>query len=256
LERLKSLGNGLIIILLLLGTAVVAVVWPLIAQSLNFAGFGSLFGGATRPPVSPAPIVINIPAPLAPMVGMNELVLQGFVAFAALAGMVVVSVVAVGLVITLLMRLGGKFTTQVAADEGYQTHVASLEAKDKEKLKVKRENQPASAPPDGYIYGLDVVSYSLVILFFVLLIGSLAYGLMSTSGEIMLFGQVFTSSWPILVILSGITLLMLAWRVRSERLQAIADKDNDPIPWDFIAVLVLGLLVVGVGLGLMLFLNQ
>ncbi|MCZ7667597.1 MAG: hypothetical protein M5U34_10465 [Chloroflexi bacterium] len=50
MERIKSLGNWLIILLLLIGTAVFAVVWPLFAQSLNFGGFGNIFGGATRPP--------------------------------------------------------------------------------------------------------------------------------------------------------------------------------------------------------------
>ena len=256
MERLKSLGNGLIIIILLVGTAVVAVIWPLIVQSLNLSGFSTLFGGATRPATSPAPIVITIPEPVASMVGMNELVLQGFVAFAVLAAIVIGSVVAAGLVITILMRLGGKFTGQVAESKDYQEHVAALETKEKETLKVKREKQPSPHQPEGYVYGLDKISYSLIILFFVALSAFLFYALISPSGAITLFGQTFYTGLPLLLIFLGITIPLLAWRVRQSRLSAVADTDNDPIPWDFIAVLVLGLLVVGVGLGLMLFINR
>jgi uncharacterized membrane protein YqjE len=256
LERLKSLGNGLIIIILLLVTAVVAVIWPLIAQSLNFAGFGSLFGGATRPPISPALIVITIPEPIASMVGTNELVLQGFIAFATLAAIVIGSVVAVGLGITILMRLGGKFTSKVAEDKEYQQHVAALEAKEKETLKAKREKNPEPRQPEGHVYGLDTISYSLLVLFFVTVFAVLVYVLAAPSGEFNLFGQTFNSMLPILVVLFIITIPLLAWRVRQSRLDAIADSDNNPIPWDTIAVWVLGLLVVGIGIGLMLYINS
>ena len=256
MERLKSLGNGLIIIILLVGTAVVAVIWPLIVQSLNLSGFSTLFGGATRPATSPAPIVITIPEPVASMVGMNELVLQGFVAFAVLAAIVIGSVVAAGLVITILMRLGGKFTGQVAESKDYQEHVAALDTKEKETLKAKREKQTEPHQPEGYVYGLDTISYSLIILFFVALLASLVYALGSPTGELTLFGQTFYTGWPLLLIFLGITIPLLAWRVRQSRLSAVADTDNNPIPWDFIAVLVLGLLVVGVGLALMLFINR
>lgn len=258
MERLKSLGNGLIIIILLVVTAVVAVIWPLIVQSLNFSGFGTLFGGATRPAISPAPIVITIPEPVASMsmVNMNELVLEGFVAFAVLAAIVIGSVVVAGLIITVFMRLGGKFTGQVAESKDYQEHVAALDTKEKETLKAKREKQPDPHQPEGYVYGLDKISYSLIILFFVALLASLFYALISPSGAITLFGQTFYTGLPILLIFLGITIPLLVWRVRQSRLSAVADTDKDPIPWDFIAVLVLGLLVVGVGLGLMLFINR
>jgi len=255
-ERIKSLGNGLIIIVLLLGTAVVAVVWPLIVQSLNFDSVGSLFGGATRPSTETAPIVITIPEPVASMIGMNELVLQGFVAFAALAAIVIGSVVAVGIVITIFMRLGGKFTGKVAEDEEYQKHVIALEGKEKETLKAKRESAPDPHKPEGYVYGLDPVSFSLAVLFFVAALAALVYGLAAPTGEIMMFGQTFNTMLPILVILFVITIPLLAWKVRRSRLDAIAENDGAPIPWDFIAVLILGLLVVGVGIGLMIFINR
>jgi len=238
---------------LLIGTAVFAVVWPLFAQSLNFGGFGNIFGGATRPPVTTAPIVITVPAPMVGVVGANELVFAGLAAFAVLAAIIVGSVVAVGLIITLLMRLGGKFTTQVAESEAYQTHVSALEQKETEKLKAKRERQPATPESENYVYGLDPISYSLLILFFVAVAASLMYELVFTSGEITLFGQTFYSGLPLLLVSFIITIPLLAWRVRRQRLEAVAEKDNGPIPWDFIAILVLGLLVVGVGMGLMLY---
>ena len=135
-------------------------------------------------------------------------------------------------------------------------HSINLETKEKETLKVKREKQPSPHQPEGYVYGLDKISYSLIILFFVALSAFLFYALISPSGAITLFGQTFYTGLPLLLIFLGITIPLLVWRVRQSRLSAVADTDNDPIPWDFIAVLVLGLLVVGVGLGLMLFINR
>lgn len=256
MERIKSLGSLLIIIIIMIALAVVTVIWTSVVQSLDFSGLGSLFGGATRPPTSPSPIVITIPEPIASMVGMNELVLQGFVAFAALAAIVIGSVVVAGLVITILMRLGGKFTSKVSEDEAYQKHVVALEAKQKETLKAKRENAPDPHKPEGYVYGLDPVSFWLLVLFFVTALAALIYALAAPTGEIMMFGQMFNTMLPILVVLFVITIPLLAWKVRRSRLDAIAENDGAPIPWDFIAVLILGLLVVGVGIGLMIFLNS
>ena len=255
MERIKSLGNGLIIILLLLGTAVVAVICPLIAQSLNFSGIGSLFGGAARPATSPAPIIIPLPEPVASAVGMSALILEGFAAFAALFAIVVSSVIIAGIIITVLMRLGDKFTARVIKSEDYQAHVAALAEKEKEKTNTIREKQPDPKKPESYIYGLDPISYSLVILFFVAVFAILVYGLVSATGEIVVLGQIFYSFVPILVVLFVITIPLLAWRVRRHRLDAIAETDNNPAPWDFIAVVILGLSVVGIGIGLMLFLN-
>jgi hypothetical protein len=228
----------------------------MIVGSLNLGSIGSFLSGPTRPSTELTPIVFPIPEPIASAVGMNELVLQGFVAFAALAAIVIGSVVVFGLLITLLMRLGGRFTSEVAEDEEYQTHVANLEAKEKETLKAKRESAPDPSKPEEHVYGLDPLSFSLLVLFFVGTLAALIYGLVSPTGEITLFGQTFNSVLPILLILFIITIPLLAWRVRRSRLDAIVDNDNASIPWDFIAVLITGLLVVGVGLGIMLYINN
>jgi hypothetical protein len=258
LERLKSLGSILILILVLIVLALVAVIWPMIMESLDLGGMGvgSFLGGPTRPSTEQVPIVFPIPEPIASVVGMNELVLQGFVAFAALAAIVIGSVVVFGLIITLLMRLGGRFTTEVAESEDYQEHVAALETKEKETLKTRRESAPEPSKPEAHGYGLDPLSFSLLVLFFVAMLAALIYGLVSPTGEIILFGQTFNSMLPILLILFVITIPLLAWQARRNRLDAIAENDNASIPWDFIAVLITGLLVVGVGLGIMLYINN
>lgn len=258
MERLKSLGSILVLILILIALALVAVIWPMIVESLNFAGVGSFFGGAARPATETAPIVIPIPEPIASAIGMNELVLQGFVAFAALAAIVIGSVVIFGLIITLLMRLGGKFTGEVAEDEEYQKHVANLETKEKETLKVKRGAAPAPNQPEGYVYGLDPMSFSMLVLFFMAMLGVLVATFGPETVDVTLFGNVYpvSTSMLTLFVLSVITIPVLVWRVRRSRIDAIADKDYAPIPWDFIAVLITGLLVVGVGLGIMLYINR
>jgi hypothetical protein len=167
---------------------------------------------------------------------------------------VVVTVFVTGLIITILMKLGDKFTTKIKASDEYQAHAAALEQKEKETLKTKREAHPEPTPSHNRPYTLDPLSFSLLILFFVAVFAILSYSLIAPTGEYMLFGATFYTGMPILVLFLVVTIPLLAWRVRRNRLDAVAETDYSPIPWDFIAVLVTGLLVVGVGVGLMLYL--
>ncbi len=259
MERLKSLGSILILILVLAALALVTVIWPAVAESLNFDGFGSLFGGATRPPVEKVPLVIAVPEPVATLTNMNALPpMSGIVVFAVIAAIVVGSVVVFGLLITLFLKSGDKFTSRVAADEAYQKQVAALETREKDNLKTKREAAPAPNKPKGFVYGLDPLSFSLIILFFVALIAALIAAFSADNVEIVIGENVhYVSTLPLtILVLFVITIPVLAWRGRRSRLEAVAETDYASIPWDMIVVLITGLLVVGVGLGLMLLLNR
>jgi TRAP-type C4-dicarboxylate transport system permease small subunit len=134
----------------------------------------------------------------------------------------------------------------------------ALETKEKETLKAKREKQPEPHQPEGYVYGLDPISFSLVTLFFMAVLAVLVAALGSDTVQLTIRDNVYYVSTFLLtlLVLFVITIPILAWRVRRSHLDAIADTDKGPIPWDFIAVLVMGLLVVGVGIGLMLFINR
>jgi uncharacterized membrane protein (DUF106 family) len=94
-----------------------------------------LFGGASRPFVPPAPIVITFSEAIASQA--SELVFSGAAAFTFLLVVVVASVLVAGVIITVLMKLGDKFTVKVAASDKYQSHVAALGKKKRSKQNAR-----------------------------------------------------------------------------------------------------------------------
>ncbi|MBK8988530.1 MAG: hypothetical protein IPM39_21080 [Chloroflexi bacterium] len=254
MNKSESARNWLIILALLIVTGVVTAVWPLLSLNLGISfGFGP-----NRPSVEQPGIVFPVPAFLVEQLG-TQLTLssfQVFVAFVVILVSVVITTLVVGAILSFLIRALSKSATAVTTGETYQKATASLDKRQQEKLAAHRARSPKPNAPGGYTYQLDPVSFSLVILLFVALVGTLLYAEFAPSGEFVLFGQTFSTATPILIILFVITIPILAWRVRGHRLTAVAEKDHAPIPWDFIAVLVAGLLIVGVGVGLMMFLNN
>lgn len=252
LNKTESLRNWLVILALLIVTGIITAVWPLLDLGISI-GFGP-----TRPPVEQPTVSFPVPALLTAQLG-TEIALNSTQLFLAFIGMLVfalVSIVVVGFIISFLVRQLEKSATAVANSDTYQNHVAALDKREQEKIKAVRESHAAPHTPKEYIYHLDPISLSLIVLFFVALLGTLIYSELAPTGQFVLFGQTFNSSLPILIILFAITIPLLVWRARREHLLAIPAKDSAAIPWDFIAVLVTGLLIVGVGLGFMLFINN
>ena len=255
LNKTESLRNWLVILALLIVTGIVTAVWPLLDLGISI-GFGP-----TRPPVEQPAVSFPVPAFLAAQFSQlgTEIVLNSTQLFIAFMGMLVFalgSIVVVGFILSFLVRQLEKSATAVANNDAYQNHVAALNKREQEKIKAVRESHATPHTPKEYIYHLDPISLSLIVLFFVALLGTLIYSELAPTGQFMLFGQTFNSSLPILIILFAITIPLLVWRARRKHLIAILATDSAAIPWDFIAVLVTGLLIVGVGLGLMLFINN
>ena len=251
MNKTESVRNWLILLVILIATGIVTAVWPLLNLNLDLA----IGAGPTRPPVEESALVIPVPPMLSTTLG-SEIVLSGVQVFGVFVGLLIfalVSIVVVGFILSFLIRSLSKSATAVAANETYQTHAAALEKREQEKLKSLRESHAKPNNPEAYVYSLDSISLSLIILLFVGLIGTLIF---SEWGPLSLFGLTIDSRLSTLIILFVLTIPLLAWRVRKQRLLAIAQEDNAPIPWDFIAVLVAGLLIVGVGLGLLLFISN
>jgi len=256
LNKTESVRNWLIILVVLIATGVLTAVLPLL--NLNLTPNLAIGGGATRPPVGEHTLVIHVPTFLAGTFG-SQIVLTSFQVFAVFAGLLVValgSIVVVGLILSFLIRLLSKSVTAVSTSESYQANVATLDKREQDKLKNIRESHAKPNAPADYVYHLDPLSLSLIILFFVALVGTLLYSELAPTGEFVLFGQTISSRLSVIIALFIITIPVLAWQVRRQRLLSIAQRDDAPIPWDFIAVLVAGLLIVGIGLGLLLFINS
>ncbi len=246
MNRTESLRNWLIILALLLVTGVVTAVWPLFNISLNF-------GGPSRPATEQPVVTLPIPTFLAGALGSEIDVNVGLLL--AVTAVVIVSVAVVGVIVTAMVVGLNRSATAMAGSKTYQENVANLNKREQEKIKQAREAGIPPHAPGKHIYHLDPFSLSLIILLFVIAVGTLFYVIVFPEGSFTLFGITFASAWPIILILFAITIPLLFWRVRRHRLEAVLQKDNAPIPWDFFAVLITGLIVVGVGLGVVLFIN-
>lgn len=256
MNRTESLRNWIVILVLLIATGVITAVWPLINAAFDISFDLGL--GSSRPPVETEPVVVPIPPPLAELLDTNEIVMTSagvFLAFIAFFVVVLVSVVVTGAIITFLIRMLDKSATAVAASEKYQQGVVALDKMTKEKIQQKRSQSPKPNEPRDYVYQLDPLSFSLIILLFVGSLATLVYSLLVTTGEFSLFGLTLDSRGAVMLLFMLLAIPILALLVRRRRLEAIPQKDYAPIPWDFIAVLITGLLIVGVGLGLMLWLS-
>lgn len=259
MNRTESLRNWIVILALLIATGVLTAVWPLINSALNISF--SLGSGSTRPPVEssvtvvvPAPLV-GLPVPFGEPLGAQIVMTQGqiFLAFMVFLLIIMVSVVVVGVVISFLIRSLDKSATAVVASDDYKQSVAALEKQEKERIQQLRAQSPKPNQPDNYIYHLDPLSLSLMVLFFVGSVATLIYSLIVSSGELTLLGLTLDSRISVLLFFMLLTLPLLVWRIRRHRLEAVLETDNAPIPWDFIVIVITGLLIVGVGLGVMLF---
>lgn len=252
MNRTESLRNWFVILALLIATGVITAVWPLISSALNISlNIGS---GSSRPPVESS-VVVVVPAPLVGQLGSQIEMTQTeiFLAFLAFFLVVLVSVVVVGFIISFLIRSLDKSATAVTTNDSYQKSVAALEKQEKERIQQLRAQAPKPNQPEGYVYQLDPVSLSWIVLFFVGAVATLIYSLVVSSGEITLLGLTIDSRISVLLFFMLITLPILALLVRRRRLDAVRETDNAPIPWDFIAILTTGLLIVGIGLSVMLF---
>lgn len=247
LSRSESWKMWLAIIAILLFFGFLAAIWPLTS---GFAGSSS---GGIR--LEPETIVVTIP----PIPGLMEgrvIVLNGLVAFAIIAVLVIGSVVITGLILGGLNVLLSKQATKVNNSKKFQERNGTLQQREKEKLAQKQEGRNA-APSQQHDYSRwAVVATSMAILMFAIFLGLLFSATLFPSGQITEQDQVINIAGVIAGAFFLVTLFILLLRMNPRRLAAVDETDRDGIPWDTIAIVLLGILVVGLGVGLVVFLNR
>ena len=249
LSRSESWKTWAVIIAILLFSGFVAAIWPLIT---SFGGGSS--GGIT---FEPETIVITIPPlPIPGLDGGQVITLNGLVAFAIIAVLVIGVVLVVGLILGGLNVLLSKQATKVNNSEKFQERNAALQQREKEKLVQKQEGR-AAAPSQQHDYSRwAVVATSLAILMFAVFMGLMVAATLFPSGQITEQDQIINIAGIITGAFFLVTLFILLLRMNPRRLASIDETDLDGIPWDTIAIVLLGVLVVGLGIGLVVFLNR
>ena len=249
----QAVRNALILLAILVGTAVVTALWPLITAP------GAGVSGASSPLLAEVePIHLALPF-------LPEMELNPFVAIGLLAAIIIGPIVVIGGAIAFLLRLADKTTAEVVESESYKESVSTLEQREKERLQQMREGRVTTPMPDHQMPRWTVASNALIVVMFVVFFALMINQAFQPDSEVVLESETLLTRLfghgPILntrsltlvtaVVVAGI---ISALTLRARRIYALNDTDNKSVPWDFIIVLMTGLLVVGLGLGIMVWL--
>jgi len=254
----ESWRNWAIIFALLIATGLITALWPALTTNLlerDAAGTGA----ATRVPVEVHPIELDIPALSLPGVGQvggETLEISPFLAVAALTGLIIGAVVLMGVPLAFIYVLLDRQRDRVVVSKEFQEKQAVLEKREKERLKRMSEGRTIMPKPEHRMPTWSALSTALIILLFVIFFGMVINYTFIPHGELVLDGdRVINSAVPIVGGLALVTLVVLAWYLRPQRIEAVDASDSGSIPWDFIAVLITGLIMIGIGIGVIVILN-
>lgn len=249
MSRSETWKMWAMIFAILLFSGFMAAIWPLVS---SFGGDSS--GGIT---FEPETIIITIPPlPIPGLDGGQVITMNGLVAFAIIATLVIGVVLAVGLILGGLNVLLSKQATKAKNSEKFQERNAALQQREKEKLAQKQEGRAAAASQQNDYSRWAVVATSSAILMFAIFMGLLVAATLFPSGQITEQDQIINIAGIIAGTFFLVTLFILLLRMNPRRLASIDETDRDGIPWDTIAIVLLGVLVVGFGIGLVVFLNR
>lgn len=230
----KTVG---LLVILVVAFGVLSAVWPSLVGRLGQSGEAA--DGVSLPSLETRdPGVLTVPL-------IDEPVNQWVV----LAGMVVITLVFLGMVATALLGffyLSSRQVTAVKEDSGYRTAVAAMESANKAFVKQTLTARPPTPIPPLERPRWSAISTALVIAFLSLVVGTLIWA--SFYPEDSLTGWAL-GSFVVGGLVSGLLL-------NANRLRAAERTDNDAIPWGLIWVVFTGVIVLGIGVGLIIWVRS
>lgn len=245
------LQNWIPLIAILLLGGLLTAVWPVLV---------STGAESTAVSIPNEAEVIHLPFS-APLFGEEVTSVQ---ALGLLAGVVVAPVLVVSGVLALIFSFAANQTIAATNTDEYKVQVAALEKRSNEQIKLMRQGRTTDPEPSHKMPRWVTFSTAFMILFIVSFAAMLVNVVFYPTNEMAnpfpalpYFGHptLITSAYLMVGIPFLVTLLFLAWRLRSQKIFAVDATDNGAIPWDVIWVIISGLLVVGLGIGLIVYLN-
>lgn len=242
--------------------AVVTAVWPVLADAFSLPSLSFGGGSSTPLPYEPEPISLEaMKASLAasPLSGVAESVpdeISPFVGLAIVTAVTFGAIIVVGGGLAFITRLLSNIRENTLGTEAYQQHQTALEQRNNEQIKQMRDGRTTDPQPSHKMPRWSVVSNTLIALMFVGLATMVYVRNFIPEGYIVNEdGQFVTVTGPVFLALALLTLVIVGWRLRPQKIDAVDATDYGRIPWDFIAVLVTGLIMLGLGIGIMAYLN-
>ena len=249
--------------------------WALVAVLLIFAGVASAIvpfildqidsSSQSETVVESQPNVTTIDVSQLPFIG-EVLVEIPFIAdniqgqpitqaqaFGIAFGIVLVSVGALGLLLTIPIVVYSGVLSKVYADEEFKASETELENKQKNLLKdIQQAQPPAEATDPSRLARYKVNSFVFLIVLLVL-ITSFTVTIIYLNDTTWSFGSLQVSAAFIVnlvVVLLSLLILYLVLRRRDPMELDSEEMDSKPVNWGTIWVIVTGLLIVGIGTGL------
>jgi hypothetical protein len=168
-------------------------------------------------------------------------------------GIVLISVGALGVLITGITLLLSKLVIKVYADDSYQESTTKLEQQRKDSIKTMGTERPIAEPaePERQARGsMLVFAFIVVVLVWVT---SILVGFGMFRGETVSIANFEIDAIALISLISVlITIIVLYFFLRHRdpiELES-PESDNNPVNWGAIWVIVTGMLIVGLGTGL------
>ena len=246
--------------------ALVTAVWPALANTLELPSFGG--GPSTTVPYEVEPIhleALKTTLAAGPLSSVAEAIpdtISPLVGILAVAGAIIGLVVVVGGGLGFVVKLLSGIRDNTLEAEAYQQHQQALDEKVKEDIKRMRDGRTTDSQPSHKMPRWSVLSNALITLFFAGFATMVVVRNFYPEGT-MVMNNIFTGrvdkivsvTPPVFAIVALITLLILGFRLRPQKIDAVDATDTGRIPWDFIAVLITGLIMLGLGIGFMAYIN-
>jgi hypothetical protein len=248
-KRNSVIGWG-IVILIIVGGALLAVLWPSLTSALSGQSSTTAEAGSVSLSSS-TPGTVDVAALVSELGGMIGLDIQleiepvnTWLAFIGLSIFTVGIVVVTGVIIAVLYRLLDRIVTRTKNDEAYQTAEVELDNREKAYIKQHMEDQPPDPIPSHERARWSAVSTTLITIMFFMFGGiALGWNIAPNTAQLLMWATAFGAVGLI------VSLIMFS----PKRIMAVENSDNAAIPWGPIWVILSGLLIVGLGLGIVIF---
>ncbi|GJM40302.1 MAG: hypothetical protein DHS20C20_05840 [Ardenticatenaceae bacterium] len=258
----ESWKTWLPILGLLIIFAVISAVWPALADAFSLPSLSFGGGSSTSVPIEPEPIHLEaIKSSLAASEMTSGIAdslpdeISPFLGLAVVAGVVIGGIVVVGGGLAFITRMLANIRTNTMETEAYQEHQNALTQRNKEQMKQMRDGRTTDPTPSHKMPRWSVISNTLIALMFVGFATMVYVRNFFPEGFTEIDGKIVNVTPPVFLVMALITLVIIGFRLRPQKIDAIDETDSGRIPWDFIAVLITGLIMLGLGIGFMAFLN-
>jgi hypothetical protein len=256
LKRFETLRTWLIIIGLLVFSGLAAAIWPLlqaeIAPIFDFSLGGGITGASNTITIQLEDYLLGEVLVGLPLISeLNGVEINSLLLAAIITAIVGGAVVALGLPLAFIYTRLDKTTENVKQDPDFQEHRSNLEQKEKARLKELEESHPPAGAHEHVMPRWSVIATSLVVVFFVFIIGLALGDTFVPSGEMSLFGLSLIDPS---ILIGGVSALVAALVLAAAYGGRTPDRADDysGVPWGMIWVIVSGLVFIGLGMGLMM----